>query len=469
MNDAASFGQAFKGFMDSMRTATPTVEPVFLARLRTHLGADPRSLPAVTHEFPKYDHPNLQLAIDSVIADCNRAAGTAELLGISSAHKQYGSMDICTLLADNEHAAIRQGPPEYSTFLKADGSAISCLTSGLLLISGPVPIAALVTGPSPHAIERVISVEVMSPSRADSEAFLQLLRSRAAACNVYRGHSLVIHSSYRGVSVNFHPLPTIGRDDIILDEATLARIERQTISFASVADQLRAAGRHLKRGILLHGPPGTGKTLSAMYLASRMTGRTVVLTAGLGHGAIGHVCDFARALQPATVVLEDVDLIAEDRESQAQCSMPLLFELLNQMDGLNEDADVLFILTTNRPQALEAALSSRPGRIDQAIEVPLPDANCRRRLIDLYACGLTLSANVEPFIDRTAGASASFIRELLRRAALLAILDGQGSAVEDKHLDESLRELTLSGALTGRLLGFERGHGPGATPVQDMR
>ena len=53
---------------------------------------------------------------------------------------------------------------------------------------------------------------------------------------------------------------------------------------------------------------------------------------------------------------------------------PLLFELLNEMDGLSEDADVIFTLTTNRPDLLEPALAARPGRVDQATEITLPDA-----------------------------------------------------------------------------------------------
>jgi cell division protease FtsH len=53
---------------------------------------------------------------------------------------------------------------------------------------------------------------------------------------------------------------------------------------------------------------------------------------------------------------------------------PLLFELLNEMDGLSEDADVIFTLTTNRPDLLEPTLAARPGRVDQATEIPLPDA-----------------------------------------------------------------------------------------------
>jgi ATP-dependent 26S proteasome regulatory subunit len=94
--------------------------------------------------------------------------------------------------------------------------------------------------------------------------------------------------------------------------------------------------------------------------------------------------NLARLLQPAMVVIEDVDLIARDREDMGgPCEESLLNKLLNEMDGLKEDADILFILTTNRPEQLEGALAGRPGRIDQAIEVPLPDDVGREKLIRL--------------------------------------------------------------------------------------
>src|SRR5262249_39459678 len=145
-------------------------------------------------------------------------------------------------------------------------------------------------------------------------------------------------------------------------------------------------------------------------------------------------------------ILEDVDLVAEDRTNQRGCATPLLFELLNQMDGLAADADILFLLTTNRPELLEPALAARPGRIDQAIEVPLPDAVCRRRLFDLYGQGLTLRlSDLERFIRRTEGASAAFIRELLRKAALFAADDSAALIVEDRHLDEAVHELVVQG------------------------
>jgi ATP-dependent 26S proteasome regulatory subunit len=84
---------------------------------------------------------------------------------------------------------------------------------------------------------------------------------------------------------------------------------------------------------------------------------------------IGEACSVARTLQPSVVVIEDVDLIAEERDAR-RGENPLLFELLNEMDGLSPDVNVTFLLTTNRADMLEEALASRPGRVDHAAELP---------------------------------------------------------------------------------------------------
>ena len=101
------------------------------------------------------------------------------------------------------------------------------------------------------------------------------------------------------------------------------------------------------------------------------------------------------------------------------------------MDGLKEEADILFILTTNRPEALEAALASRPGRVDQAIEFPLPDEEGREKLVRLYARGRgtggrTWSGQV---VKRTERVSAAFIKELMRRSVQFHLeRDGSGGS-----------------------------------------
>ena len=173
-------------------------------------------------------------------------------------------------------------------------------------------------------------------------------------------------------------------------------------------------------------------------------------------GGIDAACQLARSLEPAMVVLEDVDLIAQDRSHYE--SAPLLFELLNAMDGLEEDADIVFVLTSNRPETLEPALAARPGRIDLAVELPLPDAAARRRLFELYGRGLALEVpDWEPVVAATDGTSPAFIRELFRHAALSVAEDGR-AAVSAVDLMAAVSELKeQSGRLTAALLGA----GPG--------
>lgn len=177
---------------------------------------------------------------------------------------------------------------------------------------------------------------------------------------------------------------------------------------------------------------------------------------GQGLGVIAHSVALARLLQPALVVLEDVDLVAEERTRTHAGTNPLLFDLLNRMDGVEEDADIVFVLTTNRPDLLEPALASRPGRVDLAVEIPVPAATERRRLLELYARGLRADGvNWEPIVDRTDGCSAAFLRELLRQSALQgASDDGEAPGLTEAALVNVLADLsTAAQSMTLRLLG----------------
>jgi hypothetical protein len=303
-----------------------------------------------------------------------------------------------------------------------------------------------------------LRVEVVAARREDGEEFLADLRREMRERDVYRGRVIAFtRNEYGQPGLRIQHLPEIAREDIVLPPGTLERIERHALAPGRHRERLLASGRHLKRGLLLHGPPGTGKTLTAMHLAARMPGRTVVLLTGESMGAIETACALARELEPSMVVLEDVDLVGEERTHYG--SSPLLFELLNQMDGLAGDVDVLFVLSTNRPDLLEPALAARPGRVDQAVALPLPDADGRRRLVELYGRGLELRLDdVGAVIERTDGASASLIRELLRKGAVLAAEEREGPiVVEDRHLAAALDELFGEGSLVARsALGARR-------------
>jgi cell division protease FtsH len=363
--------------------------------------------------------------------------------------------------------APRPGPVDYVNVPVALGRVRACVQHGLYLLrDGEAPLAALLRGPSEHGGMPRIQIEVMAPGPEAAAGFLAEIREGMLRHNVYRGQLLALGNPHGpfgegGAMVEFLTMPEIERNEVILPGGVLERVERHTVRFTEHADELLAVGRHLKRGLLLHGPPGTGKTLTAMYLVGRMPGRTTLVLSGRSYGLVSPTCELARNLQPSMVILEDVDLVAEERGAGFMGENPLLFELLNEMDGMAEDADVIFVLTTNRPDLLEHALAARPGRVDQATEIPLPDAECRRRLISLYGEGLDLRLEaVEEVVARTEGTSASFIKELLRRATLFAAEQDGDLIVTDRHVCDALEELLVAGGtLTARLLG---GEPPGA-------
>jgi ATP-dependent 26S proteasome regulatory subunit len=212
---------------------------------------------------------------------------------------------------------------------------------------------------------------------------------------------------------------------------------------------------NLKKGLLFYGPPGTGKTHTIHYLTRAMAGHTTFLITAEQVGLLGEYMTLARLLQPSIVILEDADLIAQDRANLDVCEEVLLNKLLNEMDGLRPDSEIVFVLSTNRPEALEAALTARPGRIDQAIEFPLPDAEGRRKLAWLYAGNQHLDDDVvDNVIKRTEGTSAAFIKELMRRATQYAIMRDESSGITCADIEQVVEEMLVSGGtLNRKILG----------------
>ena len=218
---------------------------------------------------------------------------------------------------------------------------------------------------------------------------------------------------------------------------------------------------------MLFGPPGTGKTHTTRYLVQQLTGSTVLMLSGQSLHAVGPITTMARDLQPSVVVLEDVDLVAEDR-GYGPGPSPILFTLLDAMDGAAADADLLFLLTTNRADLLEPALAARPGRVDVAVEIALPDADGRRRLLEVYTRGLRLDlteADVDEVVERTDGVTASFVKELVRRAVLESLASGRppGEPLDREAVTRALDDLLDSGQrVTRALLGVSDGDGVAA-------
>ena len=437
--------------MRAMTSAAEHTESELTVRLREHLGADPKELPSTAAEFSLAEQANLQLALDAVLGD-------AEILGFTTQHRGFGSIGLAEILAGRGMTGpISLGPVQYADVEVGDGRVIQCVASGVFLAARDrAPLVLVLSRAGDHPMRpSSLKLEGVSAERGAVSRLLRALRAAMREHNVFRGRIISLHQSghEETVSVQFHVVPPVGRDAVILPEGTLERLERHAIGVAENADWLRSAGKHLKRGVLLHGPPGTGKTLSVMYLLGAMPGRTTILLTGRGLGLIEQALAIGRDLAPATFVFEDIDLVAAERTMEYG-SEGVLFELLNQMEGLAEDEDLLFLLTTNRPDTIEPALAARPGRVDLALEIPLPDPDGRLRLLALYGEGIAIDPATErDLVQRSEGVSGAFIKELTRQAWLRSALERREAPTADdlrRVLSELLEERST---LTRRLLG----------------
>jgi hypothetical protein len=432
--------------------------------LHEHLGPGAGTFPIVSGTWYCYDHVNVQLGLDAWLAAGGRRHELTGLTGFR--HQMFG---LAELIEQGGHG-FGLGVGNVATIslpTGPEGSTRSCVRCGLYLVTdGEARYALLLRAPDGgHPMEE-LSLDVAAGDTGQSERILAEIRQLAVERNIYRGQVISFGGEMfghgRGGLLSFLHRRGLTRDDVVLPPGLLDGIERQVLTVQRHSARLRASGQHLKRGVLLYGPPGTGKTHTVGYLMGQMPQATIVVLTGTALQFIQPACSIARLLQPSVIVIEDVDLIAEQRGPHFGAH-PLLFQLLNEMDGLGEDVDVTFLLTTNRADMLEEALAQRPGRVDHAAELPLPDAEARRGLILLYQGNLDLDGvDLPAVIERTAGVTASFLKELLRKAALFAVEDGPAAQdgrlmVTDAHMTAALDQLLdIRNRLTRVLLGGQR-------------
>jgi cell division protease FtsH len=354
------------------------------------------------------------------------------------------------------------GPVDYVDMPDSPDSTRSCVKFGLFLLTdGNQSCAALLRGGDPHGPMQAAMIELIAEDRSYASAVLAELRRLAVDHSVLRGQVLTVGEGEGNQygALRFMRRPNLSRHQLVLPDAALDQIEQHVVSIAQHGDRLLAAGQHLKRGVLLYGPPGTGKTHTVRYLLSQLRTTTTFVLSGQSLALIGAACGLARVMQPSLVVLEDIDLIAGDRSFHRMGGHPLLFEVLNQIDGLGDDVDVTFLLTTNRVDILERALAERPGRVDAAIEIAPPDDDGRIRLFRLYGEGLGISElsddELSDAVSATEGRTATYLREVVRRAALRSAANSDGPLrVTGVQLREAAQDLLDDRAsLTRSLLG----------------
>ena len=202
----------------------------------------------------------------------------------------------------------------------------------------------------------------------------------------------------------------------------------------SQQDLYKQIGIDPPRGVLLYGPPGTGKTMLVKAVAHHTTAAFIRVNGSefvqkyLGEGPrmVRDVFRLAKENAPSIVFIDEVDAIATkrfdaqtgaDREVQR-----ILLELLTQMDGFDQTANVKVIMATNRADTLDPALL-RPGRLDRKIEFPTPDRRQKRLIFQTVTSKMNLSEEVdlEDFVSRPDKLTGAEIQAICQEAGMQAV------------------------------------------------
>lgn len=215
-------------------------------------------------------------------------------------------------------------------------------------------------------------------------------------------------------------------------------------------DLYKAYGRRTGGGILIYGPPGCGKTLVLRAVAGEVpcnflsVGLHEIFDPYFGSTErnLHQIFETARANAPCVLVFDDLDSLAQDRRNVRESQLRnLVNQFLHELDGMRgENQRVLVIGATNQPWALDPAFR-RPGRFDQAIFVPPPDAPARAQIIALLAKDKPISnLDVEALVSATSGFSGADLKWVFDRAAELAL----SAAIHSGHPVPITMELLLT-------------------------
>ena len=440
-------------------------------RLRRFFGGDFEKVQAHLKTFPGYDLASISRALASFWADCchgggGGGGGGAEALGSLGP----GVNNVQALLVTDEHAYVtkqRPGPLSYERLpvdvdveesfvsdclylARVRADVIGSTGSSSAAAAGDEPIAVLLATnhvsmdydedmETHSAAVGMINLSIACRSKAVADFFFTEIEERRQRLSVYRGKVIdpVVNNS--GIqTIAFRRITPVSEKDLVLPEKVKELIHGSIVAFYEHQAALSELGVELKRGVLFHSPPGTGKTSISLYLAALLPNFTVCFISGKRLLHPREMCRMGRYLQPAMLVFEDIDLIAQERDHNGLATV--LGELMNQIDGCEPKERVLFIMNTNSMDRIEQAVRNRPGRVDQIVHVPLPNAAERVKLLRLFAQRFSPDeGELVRVAEATEGATPATLKEIVKRAAVMAIArdgrtNGEGVRIRAEDL-----------------------------------
>lgn len=268
-----------------------------------------------------------------------------------------------------------------------------------------------------------------------------LLRSVSNSNNPFMSNNMKPLNKVDLINANI-TLNSFAGSDEILEECM------EVVSYIRDSSIYKNIGAEVPKGILLEGPPGTGKTLLAKAIAAETNANFVSIAAsefvelyvGMGASKIRNLFKLARENKPCIIFIDEIDAVGKKRGNGMNGGNDereqTLNQLLAEMDGFNNNKDILVIAATNRRDILDSALI-RPGRFDRIIRVPLPDRISREAILQSYVEKMKIDTNISISLlsDLTSGFSGAQIKNLLNEAAINAVRNQQEYITQENILD----------------------------------
>ncbi|MCB5176479.1 CDC48 family AAA ATPase [Microvirga lenta] len=248
-------------------------------------------------------------------------------------------------------------------------------------------------------------------------------------------------------------VPNVTWDDIGGVEEARTRLQEGVELPLKSPESFRRIGIRPAKGFLLFGPPGTGKTLLAKAVAREAQANFVATKSsdllskwyGESEQQVSRLFARARQVAPTVIFIDEIDSLAPVRGGglgEPAVTERVVNTILAEMDGLEELQGVVVMAATNRPNLVDPALL-RPGRFDELIYVPVPDAKGRRHILGIHTKNMPLAENVNLDIlaERTNRFTGADLEDLTRRAGLLALRESiEAQLVTMNHFEQALRE-----------------------------
>ena len=230
---------------------------------------------------------------------------------------------------------------------------------------------------------------------------------------------------------------------------------KEIISYIEKKEIFKAIGAEMPKGILLEGPPGTGKTLLAKAIATETNStfisisgsEFVELFVGMGAARVRELFENARQKRPCIIFIDEIDAVGRQRGAGINMANDereqTLNQLLYEMDGFNNNTDIIMLAATNRRDVLDQALL-RPGRFDRIIRVPLPDKESREKILDFYIKDKNTDGkfNISTIAELADGFSGAQLKNLINEAAILSARNNM-TKIQEKYVFEAFEKLIV--------------------------